>query len=68
MTKNGKQPVAVKVAIAALVRLAETHGIEAVNSVYAEVIAEVMACRERDVWRVRVTEGQKEMALLEASY
>ncbi len=59
------QPAAVLAAIAALTKLAESHGIGALNTAYAEAVAEHMACKERDVWRVRVSDGQKEMALLE---
>lgn len=63
--KNGKHPAAVTSAIQLLIKLADSHGIEVVNTVYAEAVAEHMACKERDVWRVRVADGQREMALIE---
>jgi len=59
-----KQPAAVNAAIQTLTKLGGSHGVEAVNIAYAEAIAELMACRERDVWRAKVTEGQRDMALL----
>lgn len=65
--RNGKQPAAVVAAIQALTKLADVYGVEAVNHAYAEAIAETMACRERDVWRVKIQDGQREMALLETS-
>lgn len=63
---NGKTPAVIKGAIDGLVRLGEGHGLVAVNHAYAEAVAELMAIRERDVWRMRVAEGQREMALLES--
>lgn len=65
MNTKGKQPAAITAAIQGLVKLAEQHGLEAVHLAYSESIAECMACRERDVWRSRITEGQREFALLE---
>ena len=56
----------VTAAIQTLIKLAETHGLEALNHVYGEAVAELMDGKERDVWRVKVADGQREMALLEA--
>lgn len=63
---NGKAPTMVKAGIEEFVKLGERHGIDALNYAYAEAVAELMARRERDVWRMRVAEGQREMALLES--
>lgn len=61
-----KDPVAVTTAIQALVKLGDAYGIEAVHQVYADAIGELMADREREVWRTKVSDGQREMfALLE---
>lgn len=67
MTK--KQPHAVTAVTAALIKIGTEHGLEAVHAVYTETIAELMACRERDAWRTRVSEAQGEMfALLGTGY
>lgn len=64
-----KQPHAVTAVTAALIKLGTDHGIEAVHAVYTETIAELMADRERTVWRARVSEAQGEMfALLGTGY
>lgn len=60
-----RQPAAVTAAIQTLVKLGDSHGVEAINYVYSEAVAELMACETRDVWRARITEGQREMALIE---
>lgn len=64
--KQMRHPAAVIAAIQTLVKLAETHGIDAVNHVYAETIAEVMATETRETWRARISETQKELAFLDA--
>ncbi|MGH8519846.1 MAG: hypothetical protein ACREU9_00070 [Gammaproteobacteria bacterium] len=62
-----KDPIAVTQAIQALTKLGDAYGLEAVHHVYAEAVGELMAGREREVWRAKVTEGQREMfALLES--
>ena len=59
-----KEPVAVTQAIQLLVKLGDQHGIEVIHTVYAEAVAEMMGARERDAWRVKITEAQGEFALL----
>lgn len=61
-----KEPIAVTNAIAALVKIGEQHGLDAVHRAYAEAIAEIMGTRERDAWRVKIAEAQGELALLES--
>ena len=61
-----QQPAAVVAAIGILVKLGTNHGVEAINEVYRESIAELMACETRDEWRAKITEGQRDLALLEA--
>lgn len=64
-----KQPHGVTAVTQALIKLGTDHGLEAVHDVYATVIGELMAEREREAWRTRVTEAQGEMfALLGTSY
>lgn len=55
-----RQPAAVIAAIQTLVKLGDSHGVEAINHAYSESIAELMACETRNVWRARITEGQQE--------
>lgn len=59
-----KQPHALTAVTQALIKLGTDHGIEAVHAVYKETIAELMADREREAWRARVTEAQGEMFAL----
>lgn len=67
MTK--KQPHAISAVTAALIKVGQDHGVEGVHACYREAIAELMAGKERDAWRTRVTEAQGEMfALLGQGY
>lgn len=66
MQRKQHQPAAVTTAIQSLVKLGQTHGVEAINHAYAESIAELMARETRDEWRARIVEGQRELALIEA--
>lgn len=64
--KTSKEPIALTEAVRTLVKLGEGYGIGKVHHAYAEAIAELMACQERDAWRNKIVEGQREMfAMLE---
>ena len=66
--KNGRQTAAVAAITQGLIRLAETQGINAAHTAYADAISAIMAEETRSTWKERITEAQRDtFALLEAN-